>query len=704
MTFYLFYLLRREMAAFVILRQDFLMSKDHSATAQSKTVLVTGVPKEYLTVDSFTRFASAALPGKITRVWLARDLKELPDLYDRRAKACKKLESAETSLLKKAAKAIVKLNKKDNKAAKKAKEPAPTGERDVSDISVYVPDKDRPKHKLGFLGLLGEKVDTIEWAKKEIAETNKLIHDDRVVLHGKDGHEKYPTESAVFVQFERQLAAHMFAQCLAHHAPLRMSARHIEVGADAVIWSNLTVTPYQAKGRYAISWAATIGLIILWAFPVAFVGLLSNVSKLCVQYSWLAWLCKLPTPVNGIIQGALPPIALAVLFLLLPIVLRLLARFEGIPLKTLIELSLMTRYFMFLVIHGFLIVTLASGLLPEIKNIYSNPSSIVTTLATQLPSASTFFLTYFVTVSIASSMGGLLQIVGLILYYVKLFVLASTPRSVYGIKHDMPNVAWGTLFPNMTLLTVIGITYSIIAPLVAGFACLAFALFYFTNKYLFIWVRDMPKAGETGGMFYPKALSHIFVGMYIQQICLTGLFFLYKDSAGKQGAIPEGALMVVLIVITAAFQIVMRQGYSPLFQYLPLSVGGKLDELSHQPNATSTSDDTPLINSNATAATGEKATYPPSANGGEKGQTAVDMPEEEDEVLDKNAFNHPAAYEGYPTIWVPVDHHGFFRREIEGIKEAGVEVSTDGAVMDVKGHVDVTRAPPGEEWDPSQSI
>lgn len=72
------------------------------------------------------------------------------------------------------------------------------------------------------------------------------------------------------------------------------------------------------------------------------------------------------------------------------------ARLEGIPLKTGIELSLMTRYFMFLVIHGFLIVTLASGLVNSIPAIAKNPSSAVTLLATQLPAASTFFLTYFV--------------------------------------------------------------------------------------------------------------------------------------------------------------------------------------------------------------------------------------------------------------------------------------------------------------------
>lgn len=53
-----------------------------------------------------------------------------------------------------------------------------------------------------------------------------------------------------------------------------------------------------------------------------------------------------------ICQGALPPVALAVLFMLLPIVLRLFARLGGLPLTSLVERSLMTRYFLFTVIHG----------------------------------------------------------------------------------------------------------------------------------------------------------------------------------------------------------------------------------------------------------------------------------------------------------------------------------------------------------------
>ena len=80
------------------------------------------------------------------------DLKELPDLHDRRLKACKKLESAETKLLKLATKAIAKSEKKKNK---KDDAPAPQvdAESERGEIARWVPTKKRPTHKLGPLVL-----------------------------------------------------------------------------------------------------------------------------------------------------------------------------------------------------------------------------------------------------------------------------------------------------------------------------------------------------------------------------------------------------------------------------------------------------------------------------------------------------------------------------------------------------------------------
>ena len=65
---------------------------------------------------------------------------------------------------------------------------------------------------------------------------------------------------------------------------------------DDVIWSNLGMNPYEARVRIAISWAATGALIVFWAFPVAFVGSVSNIYTLCGTVKWLT--CDFYSPCN----------------------------------------------------------------------------------------------------------------------------------------------------------------------------------------------------------------------------------------------------------------------------------------------------------------------------------------------------------------------------------------------------------------------
>lgn len=58
-----------------------------------------------------------------------------------------------------------------------------------------------------------------------------------------------------------------------------------------------------------------------------------------------------------------------------------------------IEYKLFTRFWLFQVIHGFLVITLASGLIASLSNLGETTSSIPTLLASNLPKASIFFLT-----------------------------------------------------------------------------------------------------------------------------------------------------------------------------------------------------------------------------------------------------------------------------------------------------------------------
>jgi hypothetical protein len=121
---------------------------------------------------------------------------------------------------------------------------------------------------------------------------------------------------------------------------------------------------------------------------------------------------------------------------------------------------------------------------------------------------------------------------------------------VYGIKYESRTSEWGTLFPTTTQLVVITFGFSIISPIINGLAFAAFLLFYFLYKYLFTWVNDESESSDTGGLFFPKAIQHVFVGLYVQQLCLCALFFLAQNGKKSPSALPEGALMVVLIIFT----------------------------------------------------------------------------------------------------------------------------------------------------------
>jgi hypothetical protein len=141
-----------------------------------------------------------------------------------------------------------------------------------------------------------------------------------------------------------------------------------------------------------------------------------------------------------------------------------------------------------------------------------------------------------------------LQAVPLAQYFVKITLFGSTPRSVYGITYCPRSSDWGTLFPSMTLLVVITFSYSVINPLINGFAFVTFFLLYMLYKYLFTWVNDHPPSSDTGGLFFPKAIQHVFVGLYLQQIFLCALILL--DISSNSFAIPEGALVILLTVLT----------------------------------------------------------------------------------------------------------------------------------------------------------
>lgn len=95
-------------------------------------------------------------------------------------------------------------------------------------------------------------------------------------------------------------------------------------------------------------------------------------------------------------------VLLGLLFGLLPKILRPIIRLQGYTRESDVELELFSRFWLFQVIHGFLIVSLASGLSDALSNIAETLPTLPTEIAKKLPSASTFFMQWLALYALAS--------------------------------------------------------------------------------------------------------------------------------------------------------------------------------------------------------------------------------------------------------------------------------------------------------------
>ncbi|KIK66859.1 hypothetical protein GYMLUDRAFT_37938 [Collybiopsis luxurians FD-317 M1] len=841
LTLFVIYQVRREMGHFVALRQRFLLSPAHSRLAQARTVLITSVPDTLSTEASLRQFASF-VPGGVERIWLYRDTKKLNKLFNERNKRCTTLEKAVSEILrdaikawrkkeaarrKRKAKGIPKARSGDVEAGQGGAEPLSDDEglleREPSMklLDELVPAK-RPKNRTGPLGLIGDKVDTLEWCKDEIVKLNSEIDSARA-SHS----EQAKFLGSVFILCNLQMGAHILAQCVSYHKVLQMNDKFIETHPADIVWHNLDDDALKTRSKVTMSWMITIGLIILYSFPVAFIGTLSNVGALCKNFVWLEWICHAPTSVQSLIQGLLPPVLLAALFAVMPFVLRGLAWYEGLPRHSLISVSLYRRFFLFLLIHGFLIVTLSSGLTQVLEEIFDNPTHTVQQMARKLPGASLFFLTYMVTQGLAGAGSALAQLFQVLGYYFGKWFLGRTPRQAFNVTFLMPSADFGTLLPRLSLLATIGFAYSALNPLINLLAFITYGCYYIAWKFLFLQVFDQPESRESGGGYFPMAVSNLFVGLYIEQICLASLFFLKSsEPVSRFVALTQGILMLVLFAITVWAHVLLNRSFAPLTQYLPMSLatkdladrfgqgggggGGEMDLFSQdfmenvRKRIGKKMDKTPFETVTARMRLGfdssGSSSASPSGRRRNRGAPAEDLErgngdgeasssgagsaevvteanadlglnagegervygddgaspdgrpgkvesslvedaqegqgegegkadtsdaralnrEEEgsqnqqnapspplpnldtsevsssslQDSLDEHAFDHPSTYAEQPYIWIPRDPLGLSRVLVEYLEGAGVRASDEGAVMDVKGVVEVTKAPP----------
>jgi len=438
----------------------------------------------------------------------------------------------------------------------------------------YIEEKDRDTMRLPIRGwqwmpslpLVGEKVDTIYYCRREVARLNTEIEDDQA--HP----ERFPLMNSAFIQFNHQVAAHMACQAVSHHLPKQMAPRIVEIDPSDVIWDNMSVPWWQAYIRTAFVVAVVTGMVALWAIPVAFTSALSQLNQAAKSYPWLSWILDLPRSFVTIVQGVLPTILLALLTFLLPMILRFLARLEGIQSGMLVELTVQRYYFFFLFVQLFLVVTVASSTVTFLAssnavNVFTNIPNL---LGQNIPKASNYFFSYMLLQALSVSSGALVQIGTLIGWFILAPIFDSTARAKFKRQTSLSDIQWGTFFPVYTNLACIGLIYSVVSPLILIFNVITFSLFWFVYRYNTLYVTKFTR--DTGGLLYPNAINYTFVGIYISEVALIGLFFLVRGPNDDVVCSGQAIGMIIILILTAGYQILLNNAFSPLFRYLPITL------------------------------------------------------------------------------------------------------------------------------------
>ncbi|KAJ5238396.1 hypothetical protein N7468_003015 [Penicillium chermesinum] len=411
--------------------------------------------------------------------------------------------------------------------------------------------------------LIGKKVDTIDYCRQELARLNMEIEIDQ--QHS----ERFPLMNSAFIQFNHQVAAHMACQSVSHHLPKQMAPRVVEISPDDVIWDNMSIKWWERYVRTAGIFIVVAAMVVAWAFPVAFTGLLSQISYLEGAFSWLRWLEKLPSWFIAAVQGILPALFLAILMAVLPLSLRFLSKTQGVHTGMAIELAVQNYYFAFLFVQLFLVVTVASSfstIIDHVTDITSWPQL----LATNIPKSSNYFFSYMILQAMSVSAGALTQIFSLISWFILAPIFDNTARKKWARATNLNQVQWGTFFPVYTTLACIGMIYCVIAPLILVFNVITFGLFWFVYRYNTLYVTKF--RFDTGGLLFPCAINQLFTGLYVMELSLIGLFFLVQDQHGDVACKGQAIVMIVVMVLTVGYQILLNNAFGPLIRYLPITL------------------------------------------------------------------------------------------------------------------------------------
>jgi hypothetical protein len=284
-------------------------------------------------------------------------------------------------------------------------------------------------------------------------------------------------------------------------------------------------------------------------------------------------------PSLGIVIDQIPPIAIAIMAALAPIIMGILSKREGHPSKSEVNASTFGKLIYFQIVQVFLVPLFAGSSLQSLidnwTQLKDDPSLIVDLLGKSIPNQSTLYMVYLILKVATDILLELWRLIPLVCGHIyKMFAPKLTARQRrspwLGLKPatQAGDFDTGSKLPDFYLAILLVLTFCSIAPLFSYFGLFYFSVAELVWRRQFLYVYD--PSLQSKGVYWPRMHMFLCLALVFAQLSFLGLVTL---KLAKYVIL----FSTILPFLTGFYYVYATKLFSRSGAYLPLFVCARLD-------------------------------------------------------------------------------------------------------------------------------
>jgi len=306
---------------------------------------------------------------------------------------------------------------------------------------------------------------------------------------------------------------------IARHLTYTQNAREWRMSQppdpQSVRWNDLKSNP-ECTATFQI-----LGYAMIVVLYIAYLPIVVYISIFCTSIN-MGWF-------EPVWDAFAPSLGLTVVVSLMPMALATIARyFFRLKDDTVAQHKIQVWDFWFQVTYVLMVTAIGTSIASFLKEIAMSPLAIFRILAITLPWSTHFYANYLV-MQMTFEVLNLCRYANLFKFLMFSPIYDAEVARALAEPEDQNYYGMGARSTNFVIYLNIGLIFSTLCPVIAGIAFVTFAMLRLTYGYLIPFAET--RKSDQGGLFFQSQLQHIFIGLEIYCILMTGVLFQQADSS-----------------------------------------------------------------------------------------------------------------------------------------------------------------------------